>query len=710
MAGKSTISLSFMFEDSGGGLKKVTMDVKELQRVLNSSVVEVDKLSKGFINFAAFSTSLDSVSSVLTDLQSKVKEFSDAYAVQEEAETKLAQVMRNTMDAREEDIQSIKDFCSAQQQIGVIGDEVQLQGAQELATYLEMKSSLKALIPVMNDMLAQQYGLAASGENASQIATMLGKVMEGQTGALSRYGYKFDDAQEKVLKYGTEMERVAVLVDVVSDSVGGMNRQLAQTDSGKIKQVENNLGDMKEQLGKIVQGSQVFLTMGANATIALLGVTKLITGIKTLIVWLKAMNLASGVAGVAILALTTVIGYFINESVKGEDAANCLATAEDNARRSSEMAAEAAEAESDARKSAVASLEANIAKLKAFNGNKTDEKKLVKELNDTYGKTMGYFSSVSEWYNALIKNSKAYCKQLVAEAKARKLADQIAELELDRDRIIQNEDGSTKKYSPKRETERVWDPHNEYDAAGNANFRFTSVKEKPGSSQLEIAQADYDDKTARIKNLRKKIDDVNKDLSGIKMPVIGAAKAPDLNENKTTTRLQQVNKLLDQYAQKYVTASESEKKAIHLKVEALRKEKQAIESAKSELERPVEFKSIQDFDREISYQQKLRSNATKDQISAIDDTIESLKRQRTEFERSGSSELTTLKDYEEELSYLQELRRTASKEQLGQIDASIKAIEAERDAFVRSSHVAVPVEKSRTTGILKRKLHITQIY
>lgn len=105
--------------------------------------------------------------------------------------------MRNTMDAREADIQSIKDLCSAQQELGVIGDEVQLAGAQELATYLSEKQSLEQLIPVMNDMLAQQYGLNASQENAAQIATMLGKVMDGQTGALSRYGYKFDEAQEK---------------------------------------------------------------------------------------------------------------------------------------------------------------------------------------------------------------------------------------------------------------------------------------------------------------------------------------------------------------------------------------------------------------------------------------------------------------------------------------------------------------------------------
>lgn len=157
------------------------------------------------------------------------KDAAQAYDAQAEAEARLAQVMRNTMGARAEDIQSIKDLCSAQQALGVIGDEVQLAGAQELATYLEEKSSLEKLIPVMNDMVAQQYGFNATQESATNIATMLGKVMEGQTGALSRYGYYFDEAQQKILKYGTEAERAATLAEIVENSVGGMNKALAQT-------------------------------------------------------------------------------------------------------------------------------------------------------------------------------------------------------------------------------------------------------------------------------------------------------------------------------------------------------------------------------------------------------------------------------------------------------------------------------------------------
>lgn len=180
------------------------------------------------------------------------KSAKEAYDTQTEAEAKLAQVMRNTIGASNEEIKAIKNLTAAQQALGVIGDEVQLAGAQELATYVTITSTLETLIPVMNDMVAQQYGLAASGENAASIATMMGKVLSGQTSALSRYGYTFTAAQEEILKYGTEAQRAATLAEVVEQSVGGMNAALAATPSGRLKQVSNTLGDIKENAGQAV--------------------------------------------------------------------------------------------------------------------------------------------------------------------------------------------------------------------------------------------------------------------------------------------------------------------------------------------------------------------------------------------------------------------------------------------------------------------------
>ena len=180
------------------------------------------------------------------------KDAKAAYDEAAAAEARLAQVMRNTMGARAADIASIKDLAEAQQRLGVVEADVQIAGAQELATYLSQKKSLETLIPVMNDMIAQQYGYNATAENAVNIATMMGKVMDGQTGALSRYGYTFTEAQAAVLEYGDEAQRAATLAEVVSASVGGMNQALASTPTGRIQQLKNTLGDIKEQFGQAV--------------------------------------------------------------------------------------------------------------------------------------------------------------------------------------------------------------------------------------------------------------------------------------------------------------------------------------------------------------------------------------------------------------------------------------------------------------------------
>lgn len=193
-----------------------------------------------------------------------------AFDEQTEASAKLAQVMRNTMGARSDEVKSIEDLIDAQERLGVVKGDVQTEAAQELATYLTLSDSLKTLIPVMNDMVAQQYGIGASAESAVSIATMMGKVMNGQTSALSRYGYSFTAAQEAVLKYGNEAERAATLAAVVEESVGGMNAALAATPNGRLQQVSNTLGKIQESFGQAVSNIAVLFIPALNAACSVL--------------------------------------------------------------------------------------------------------------------------------------------------------------------------------------------------------------------------------------------------------------------------------------------------------------------------------------------------------------------------------------------------------------------------------------------------------
>ena len=204
------------------------------------------------------------------------KEAAEAYDTQVQGEMKLATVMRKTMGASNAEIQSIMDLTAAEQQLGVVGDEAQIAGAQQLATYLHLSSSLKTLLPVMNDLAVQQYGFNVSEDQAVSIAKLFGKAMEGQTGALTRYGFSVTDAQARVLKYGSAQERAATLADIVSQKVGGMNAALASTPTGRMQQLKNALGDIKEQFGQAVR------TVGTAFLPALNAVGSVLAGIATM--------------------------------------------------------------------------------------------------------------------------------------------------------------------------------------------------------------------------------------------------------------------------------------------------------------------------------------------------------------------------------------------------------------------------------------------
>ena len=175
-----------------------------------------------------------------------------AYNQQAIAETKLATIMRQRMGANQEMLQSVLNLVTAEQKLGVIGDEVQLAGAQQLATFLNNKSSLEALIPAMNNLAAQQRGYNATQEDMVAYGNLFGKVMQGQTQALRRVGITFTDTQEAMLKTGTEEEKAAILAQVVTDNVGKMNEVLAQTPEGKRVQAMNRFSDSLETMGSMM--------------------------------------------------------------------------------------------------------------------------------------------------------------------------------------------------------------------------------------------------------------------------------------------------------------------------------------------------------------------------------------------------------------------------------------------------------------------------
>lgn len=179
------------------------------------------------------------------------------YQGQIRANERLAQLMGNVRGTTLAQIEAVKSYASELQKVTTIGDDVSISGASQLATFRLQAKSIQALMPAMTDLMAGTYGVKVNQDNAIQSANLLGKVFTGQVGALRRVGISFTKAQEQVMKMGTEEQKVATLVKVLDQNYGGLAKRLARTPEGKIVQLANAWGDVREELGGRLQPIQM---------------------------------------------------------------------------------------------------------------------------------------------------------------------------------------------------------------------------------------------------------------------------------------------------------------------------------------------------------------------------------------------------------------------------------------------------------------------
>lgn len=184
---------------------------------------------------------------------SAIKKFtSEAIAAANEqasAEKRLETTMSNVAGTTKTQIDGIKTYAAEMQKVTTVGDEVSITGASQLATFQLQADTIKTLMPSLNDLAVAQYGVSVSSDQMQSMANLMGKVMTGNVGALTRYGVTMNDTQKKILQTGTESEKAAMLVEVLGKNFGGLAEAMANTPEGRIQQLKNAWGDMQEVVG-----------------------------------------------------------------------------------------------------------------------------------------------------------------------------------------------------------------------------------------------------------------------------------------------------------------------------------------------------------------------------------------------------------------------------------------------------------------------------
>lgn len=275
---------------------------KQIQKAIAGAKTESEKFNKTIFNLNQTFSLLGNVKDAFSSLDTALASLAGSYQNVEVANQRLKTVMVERMKASSADIAAVQATIKAQTQLGILGGSVQKAGAQQVATFLTQRDALVTLIPAINDLVAQQKGLAATEQDAQNIGNLFGKVMQGQTAALKRVGITFTEAQERVLKMGTEQERAAMLAEVVTNNVGHMNAALGDTAAGAMKQFQNKLAGIKVKMGEVANQVQPYLSMATSfvvlassaqkAVLAIGGFVKALGGMKLATIMVKQMRVA----------------------------------------------------------------------------------------------------------------------------------------------------------------------------------------------------------------------------------------------------------------------------------------------------------------------------------------------------------------------------------------------------------------------------------
>ena len=166
---------------------------------------------------------------------------------------------------------------------------------------------------------------------------------------------------------------------------------------------------------------QVFNTLNKDSAFQLVTVRKakdLLTAANT------RLAVSLGISNAAATALMATLTLGLSLVVTGLVVAwNKYSDAQEKA---AEKARELVEIESSGRARMVKTrfeIDSTARTLKEFTGTKEQERVKVEELNRKYGESFGYYNTIAEWYDVLIRKGEDYVQMLFLQAKAQALVD-----------------------------------------------------------------------------------------------------------------------------------------------------------------------------------------------------------------------------------------------------------------------------------------------
>lgn len=450
---------------------------------------------------------------------------------------------------------------------------------------------------------------------------------------------------------------------------------------------------------------------------------------------IKGLLVSTGV-GVAIVALTSAIEYFMSSSDEATDKTNELNEAE--------------QAYTSTAAQAQVQMDAETEKLRKLINAHGDTKAAVEHLNSQYGEVFGNHKTASEWYDVLTKKSKIYAKQLGYEAQMKVLSTKLAEKQ------IQLENNFAKRRELWQQGKAQETNYTSFGVARGTKdtAELTSLKDeargiipeiKDLQRQIGIVQNHLNDcakevasvttngakmnetlkvsamnanevkaaieknekksaatsdkkELARLKAEHQKLEARKKELEKLRGTDKGSPtkKKPTHYANPVTEEELSVN--INYYSKKLNGKDTAEQKQLIANIQGWQKKKDAIELAKKAAEVPTELNSLEAIGKAIEYQNALRQKASKETVAAIDAEIERLNDLKKNYENQDvlsmpDSAVQTYEHVNIKLSYYNDLLNKATKSTRPEIQSHIDALNDIKEGWDKIAEKAREAKK-----------------
>ncbi len=247
------------------GIKKAFGFVEDCTQAFNTQLnaetqlisVLANMLDEDYVSQFRIETTADTVGTIneINAIQSNI----DDVIVPVSAESKALTAAFDQITEKAAEIQSR----------GIYGDEAMIAAAAEFSTYFTDTNAIEMMMDTLADYaMGMSGGGAIDSKGMVGYATNLGKIMSGAYDAMTERGFKINDIQKAIIE-GTatqeqiiaaigeeyvnmsqDMQAAAAISQVIEESWAGLYENMSNTPEGKIIQLTNAWGDMKEVIGE----------------------------------------------------------------------------------------------------------------------------------------------------------------------------------------------------------------------------------------------------------------------------------------------------------------------------------------------------------------------------------------------------------------------------------------------------------------------------